>query len=97
MAQQIICDLCESAMADFMITNTNNGDTIAVCAPDIETFALGIKTAIEVATNPATEVEDQADPKVEPGTETEDQPEPDAEPDIEANAGAGTTENPNPA
>ena len=84
MAQPIVCDLCESAMADFMITNTNNGDTLAVCAPDIETFAVGIKTAIEVATNPEAEPQAGPDPKTEPGTENEDQPEPDAEPPIPA-------------
>ena len=49
MAQPIICDMCEQEAGVFMITNTVNGDTMAVGVGCIGLFAEGVITATEMA------------------------------------------------
>lgn len=49
MAQPIICDMCEEEAGVFMITNTVNGDTMAVGVGCIGLFAEGVITATEMA------------------------------------------------
>lgn len=55
MAQPIICDMCEQEAGVFMITNTVNGDTMAVGVGCIGLFAEGVITATEMAADAGQE------------------------------------------
>lgn len=46
MAAPITCDECQQREASFMVTNLDEGQTLAYCPIDFATFALGIALAV---------------------------------------------------
>lgn len=78
MAQPIPCDLCGQVLADFMVTNVHNGDTMALGVECVGLFAAGLEATAAAATEAGDpeQVDPETDEPTDEPTDTTGQPEP---------------------
>lgn len=97
MAQAIICDVCETAAADFLVTNLIDGQTFAACGVDFFHWCGAMASHAEPAEQPPqpeTPPGDVADTQGEGAdvTSPDGQPKSESETPPDETEGAGTAD-----